>query len=280
MTFSGVRWQSGRGACAAVVLSLVAAVAQAQTGDTKGGGRAARGGEQGQQAVKIEPYKGPPIYLPETAQVVKPKLVTRETLREEYEGTKTLRVERQVAHYSDNNFAADGTYREFHPNGKPFIEGKFKEGRQDGEWTYYFENGQLNRKAAYANGKPNGSWEVFRADGTLAAKRAFKDGLRDGEWMTYDATGKQVLAEEHYANAQPDGVWKTWYPDGKPKLEVTFKNGKRNGLSTDWNSKGEKTVEAEYVDGKLSGNVTRYSADGKKVVQTFKDGKFVSEAKN
>ena len=124
-----------------------------------------------QESVKIEPYTGPPIFLEGADQVVKPTIVTHETLREQYDDAgKTLRVEREVARYSDNNFAADGKYREFHPNGKPFIEGSFKSGRQAGEWTYYFDNGQVNRKATYTDGKPDGSWEIFRADGTLAAK--------------------------------------------------------------------------------------------------------------
>jgi antitoxin component YwqK of YwqJK toxin-antitoxin module len=232
-----------------------------------------------QEAVKIEPYKGPPIFLPETEQVVKPKIVTRETIKEKYEDDKSLRVEREVAHYSDDNFAADGKYKEYHPNGKTFVEGQFKEGRQQGEWSYYFDNGQLNRKAVYKDGKPDGSWEIFRADGTLQAKRSFKDGLRDGEWITYDDTGKTPLSEEHYVKGDEDGTWKVFFPSGKLRQQVSFKAGKRHGTSAEWNEKGDKLVEANYTEGKVDGAATRYLPDGKKIVQTFKDGKFVSETK-
>ena len=233
----------------------------------------------GQDSVKIEPYKGPPIYLEEPEQVAKPQIVTRENIPEKYEDGKTVRVEREVAHYSDNNFAADGKYREYYPTGKPFIEGQFKAGRQTGDWTYYFENGQVNRKATYVDGKPSGGWEVHREDGTLAAKRGFKDGLRDDEWITYDSTGKLPLAEEHYINGEQDGVWKVWFPNGKLKQQATFKNGKRTGSSIEWDDKGEKLVEAEYTDGKLNGTAIRYLPDGKKITQTYKDGRFVSETK-
>lgn len=232
-----------------------------------------------QESVKIEPYTGPPIYLEEAVQVAAPTTVSKETLREKYDDGTTVRVEREVAHYSDNSFAADGNYREFHPNGKPFIVGQFRKGRQQGEWVYYFENGQVNRKATYSDGKPNGSWEIFRADGTLSAKRGFKDGLRDGEWIAYDATGKQPLTEEHYLSGEEDGVWKVWFPNGKLKQQAGFKQGKRQGTSAEWDDEGKKLVEAEYTDNKLNGTATRYFADGKTIVQTYKDGKFVSESK-
>ena len=69
-----------------------------------------------QDSVKIEPYKGPPIFLDEPEKIgVAPTIVTRETIKEKLGDG---RVEREVAHYSDNSFAADGSYKEFHPNGK------------------------------------------------------------------------------------------------------------------------------------------------------------------
>ena len=231
--------------------------------------QAQAGQSGGPESVKVEPYTGPPIYLPEAEQIAEPTIVSRETIPEKYEDG-TIRIEREVAHFSDNNFAADGKYREFHPNGKPFVEGQFADGRQQGEWTYYFENGQVNRKATYKDGKLDGQWDIFRADGTLSAKRAFKDGLRDGDWVTYDATGKQPLTEEHFAGGKEDGVWKVWYPNGQLKQQATFKDGKREGASAEWDDKGQKLFDANWKDNKLDGTITRYFADGKTVVQTTK----------
>jgi antitoxin component YwqK of YwqJK toxin-antitoxin module len=231
----------------------------------------------GQESVKIEPYKGPVILLDEPEKVkVAPTVVTRQTIKEKLgEGS----VEREVAHYSDNSFAADGSYKEFHPNGKPFIEGQFKKGRQEGDWKYYFDNGQLNRKMTFKDGKLNGSWAINRADGTLQSKRGFKDGQRDGEWVSYDAAGKQPLSEEHYLSGQEDGVWKTWYSNGQQRQQATFKKGKRDGASAEFDDKGKKVLEAEYTDGKLNGTATRYLPDGKKMVQVYDAGKLKSESK-
>jgi antitoxin component YwqK of YwqJK toxin-antitoxin module len=230
-----------------------------------------------QESVKIEPYKGPPIFLDEPEKIgVAPTIVTKETIKEKLGDG---RVEREVAHYSDNSFAADGSYKEFYPNGKPFIEGQFHKGKQEGEWKYYFDNGQLNRKAMYKDGKPNGSWEITRADGTLQAKRGFKDGLRDGEWIMYDDTGKKPKSEEHYIAGERDGVWKSWYPNGELSLQASFQKGKQHGTSTEFDDKGKKVLEMEWADGKLNGTATRWFPDGRKVVQTYEAGKLKSESK-
>jgi antitoxin component YwqK of YwqJK toxin-antitoxin module len=241
------------------------------------GGSALAAESSSGESVKVEPYKGPAILLDEPEKVkVVPTIVTKQTLKEKLGAGS---VEREIAHYSDNSIAADGSYKEFHPNGKPFIEGQFKKGRQEGEWKYYFDNGQLNRKMTFKDGKPNGSWEINRADGTLQYKRGFKDGMRDGEWIDYDAAGKQPLKEEHYVSGQEDGVWKTWFPNGQQRQQAGFKKGKRDGASMEFDDKGKKVLEAEWAGGKLKGIATRYLPDGKKITQIYEAGKLKSESK-
>lgn len=266
--------------CAVAVSGLVVLSGVSQAQQPSGSRRGSDATDKAKQdSVKIEPYTGPPILLDEKEVVAKPTVVTHDTKKENYEDGKTLRVERVLALYSDNSFAADGKYLEYHPNTKPFITGQFKAGRQEGEWSYYYENGQLNRKVTYSNGKLDGSWDIFRADGTLLAKRGFKDGIRDGDWISYDATGKQPLTEEHYIKGEPEGEWKAWYADGKPKQQVAFKKGKRDGKTAEWDEKGQKLIEAEYKDGQLDGTATRFLPNGKTITQTYKEGRFVSESK-
>lgn len=268
-------WQFRVGFMAGLTWNLAVCAGQALAADPPAGRDSSAGVQQ--ESVKIEPYTGPPIYLNEPEKViVAPTVVNRETIREPLGDGK---VEREIARYSDNSYAADGFYREYHPNGKPFVEGQFKKGRQEGEWKYYFDNGQVNRKTTYKDGKPNGNWEVYRADGTLAAKRGFSDGMRNSEWFKYDDTGKKPLVEEHYVAGEQDGVWKTWFPNGQQKLQASFKNGKRDGASTEWDDKGQKLVEAEYKDNKLHGTATRWLADGKKIVLQYDNGKLMSESK-
>jgi antitoxin component YwqK of YwqJK toxin-antitoxin module len=234
--------------------------------------------QEAQDSVKIQPYTGPPIYLEEPEQIAAPTIVRRDKIEDKYEDSGNIRIEREVARFSDDHFEADGKYREFYPNGQVFVEGQFRRGRHDGEWTYYFDNGQINRKATYKDGQPDGSREVYRADGTLASKRSFRDGRRHGEWITYDKTGKQPLREEHYVDGKPDGVWKTWHPNGQLKQQISLRQGERHGTSTEWDEKGEKRAEVNNVDGKLHGTVTRWFPDGRKIVQQYNQGRLESQS--
>ncbi len=231
-----------------------------------------------EERVKIKPYTGPAILLDEAEKVAAPTIVSREPVRDKYDSGK-MRVEREIAKYSDNHIEADGFYREYYPSGQIFVDGQFKKGRQEGDWTYYYESGKENRKATYKNGQPHGAWEIRRADGTLSAKRGFHEGLRDGEWIIYDETGEKPLREEHYDKGKKDGTWKVWFPSGKVRQEVVFKQDKQEGMSVEWGEDGKKRAEISYKDGKPDGTATAWLPDGRTVVQEFKDGKLISEAK-
>jgi antitoxin component YwqK of YwqJK toxin-antitoxin module len=200
--------------------------------------------------VIIEPYKGPPIFLEEKRTVVSPTIVRHDPFTDKYEDGKT-RVERQVALYSDEHRESDGYYREFYPNGKPFIDGNYRQGKQHGEWSYFFDNGQLQRKVTYQDGRLHGEWDRFRADGTLAAKHSYENGLRHGIWQTFDATGKQLLQEEVYSHGKPNGTMKAWHPNGKLKVQVEVKDGVSHGRTQQWDENGKLLADVTYVEGKL-----------------------------
>jgi antitoxin component YwqK of YwqJK toxin-antitoxin module len=234
--------------------------------------------QKAKERVTVKPYTGPPIYLDEAEQVTKPTIVRHDTDASEKFKDGKVRIERQIARFSDGHFEADGSYKEYYPNGKLFVEGQYKRGRQHGEWIYYFDNGQVNRKATYKEGKPDGSRDVYRADGTLWSKRGFADGLRDGDWITYDATGNNPTAEEHYDKGKPTGVWKYWHPSGKQSRQISLKNGKKHGVTTEWDDKGEKRFEATFVEDKLHGTATRWFQGGRKIVQEYQDGKLIKQS--
>lgn len=227
----------------------------------------------------IKPYEGEPIYLDEREVIAEPTIVRHEMVPPEKYADGTVRVERQVAFFSDNHIEADGIYREFYPNGKLFVEGQYQRGRQNGEWTFYFDNGQINRKSTYNNGQPEGAWDVFRADGTLSAKRSFKNGARHGEWITYDETGQKPLREEHYVDNKADGVWRVWSPGGKLKQQAGFKQGQWHGAKIEWNEQGEKTIEINYVDNKPDGKAMQRLLDGRTLIQEYKDGRLIKQSK-
>ena len=232
---------------------------------------------QSLEGEKIAPYTGPPVYLDEPEQKPAATLVERQVVTDKYEDG-TVRVEREIARYSDDRRTADGKYREFYPQGKLFVEGEYRAGAQHGEWTYWHENGTKNRTATYKNGKPDGSWEVFRADGTLEAKRSYKEAKRDGTWIYYDETGEKPLGEEQYTDGKANGLWKAWFPSGQLKKQIGFKMGVRDGEALEWNEEGKKRVEVTYVEGKPHGPATVWAPDGRKFVQVYEQGKIIKQA--
>jgi antitoxin component YwqK of YwqJK toxin-antitoxin module len=239
---------------------------------------AAAAEDDSQGAATIERYTGPPIFLDEPETPPPAALVEKRVDTEKYEDG-SVRIERQIARYSDDHFVADGFYREFYPNGQKFTEGQYKDGLQDGTWTYWHDNGKEQRVVNYKNGQPDGQWDVLNPEGYVVAKRGYKDGKRDGTWVVYDETGKQSLREEAYTAGKANGIWKVWFPSGQLKTQVGIKDGVRNGTFAEWDEKGTPRYELNFVDGKLEGAATLWGADGQKVNQQYKDGKLLKETK-
>jgi antitoxin component YwqK of YwqJK toxin-antitoxin module len=251
---------------------LLAHSAAAQSGSPSGQGRA----QSVEERVRIEPYSGPPIFLEEKKVLVAPSPVGGpEVITDKYPDG-TVRVERQVTKFSDDHYEANGYYREWYPNGKQFISGQFRNGRQHGEWSYFFDNEQPNRKVTFENGRLNGAWDVFRADGTLAAKRSYSNGLRDGEWINFSA-GERPLRIEQYVKGAAEGVWKVFHEDGQLAQQIGMKQGQYHGVVLQFDKEGKKQMEVNYVDGKLDGVATLWLPDGRRLLQEYKAGRLISE---
>lgn len=227
------------------------------------------------ESATVEPYTGPPIYLPERVQV-EATWVNKRVDTQRYDDGKP-KTEREISTFSDERMVNDGFYREYFANGQLFLEGQYERGTPVGEWKYFYDNGQVAKAVKFEDGKPAGDVEVRRPDGTLEAKRTYNQGKRNGQWTAFDTTGEKPLREEHYVDGKPDGVWKIWYPDGKQAQEISFRNGKRHGLTTEWDKEGVKRGEVNFVDGQQDGKATFWTVDGKVIEQNYKAGKLVSE---
>ncbi len=249
-------------------------------------GRAALAQETGQQTdaelereeLKIEPYKGPPIFLPKVEEPVPATKVESRTITSYYDEEKKIgpKVERAVSVYSDQSIVNDGAYREFYPDEKVFVEGQYADGDQVGEWSYYHDNGQLAKKVNFVAGKADGVVELRRPDGTLEAVRVFAQGKRNGTWKTFDESGEQQLTEEVYADGKPDGVWKTWWENGQERQQAAFKAGLREGTSIEWDEEGVKRAEVEFIANQQDGVTRMWTTDGKVVEQVYEKGKLIS----
>ena len=90
-----------------------------------------------------------------------------------------------------------------------------EEGVPVGVWTYWHPNGAECKKVTYKAGQPDGVVEYHNTEGVLEARRNFTLGKRTGKWESFNATGEQLLLEQHYQDGQPTGVWRSfWLTNG------------------------------------------------------------------
>lgn len=68
-------------------------------------------------------------------------------------------------YFEDENGKCLGLYKSFYESGEPFLEGKWKYGKQSGVWTGWYEDGKLRFKEKYVNGRQYGPSRCWDEDG-------------------------------------------------------------------------------------------------------------------
>ena len=106
------------------------------------------------------------------------------------------------------------------------IQGSFRKGKKDGSWIEYHSNGRIDFKGEYKNGKKDGSWILYYKNGQLHYKGSFKNGKREGSGDKYWDNG-QLMYKGYYKNGKSDGSWVSYKQDGTVWKEFTgtFKDG-------------------------------------------------------
>ena len=90
----------------------------------------------------------------------------------------------------------DGASGEWwHENGQKSREGKWKNGRNEGEWTEWHENGQKSRVMNYKFGRVDGKMSSWHDNGQKRLERNYKKGLKDGRSITWNREGR-IKSEE------------------------------------------------------------------------------------
>ncbi len=229
------------------------------------------------ESVTIEPYTGPPIYLPEDEAPPPPIEVESTVVKENFPGTETVRFERRVVKYSDNSIVSDGPHKEFFSNGELYVEGEFDKGKAVGKWVYHHPNGTVAKEVTYEDGRPDGEVKLFNEEGKLVARREYVEGQRNGVWETYSEDGEQKLREETYKDGKADGAFRTWYTNGQLRQETQFVDGKLEGLATEWTRVGDKRAEVNFKNGVKDGPSKLWQTDGKVIEQNFAEGKPVAK---
>ena len=185
-------------------------------------------------------------YMGDSIQKEAPELTTKLEVRNEYYEDGKIK---KTGTYLYG--VAEGTHKEYSPEGKItgakiFHEGNLigegiidEAGNQQGEWTEYHPSGKVKGKGNYDNGAKTGGWIFYHLNGKVEQKGK------------YDKKGR------------PQGLWQWFYDSGNLLREETYLNGKREGTMAEWSNAGKDTsgniIEAriitkgEYIDGMKEG---------------------------
>lgn len=232
-----------------------------------------------ESATEIEPYDGPPIFLPEVETPPPPSEVESKVIKQNYEDSDTPRFERRVVRYSDESLKSDGPMKEYFTNGQLFVEGQYDTGKPTGKWTYYHKNGQLAKEITYNQGRPEGVVQYYNEEGQLVSQRQYAEGKRDGTWKMYDPETEQVLREESYSEGKASGEWRTFYKNGQLRQQTSFVGGRLDGVAKEWTKLGEQRAVAEFKEGKRHGKTTLYQTDGTIIERLYDDGQLVDQSR-
>lgn len=172
-----------------------------------------------------------------------------------------------VESYTRNksNFAKQGAYSRFSPEGKLLekseyvdnqLHGKqeffypnnqvqemvhFKNGVHDGEYKTFFEDGKIEQEGQYIAGKLEGELKVYYSNGTLKEIVTYKDNEEIGPFIEYHENGK-LRTEGSYKGSDPDtnlaiehGELKKYDENGEHYQTMNCINGR---CSTTWKKEG------------------------------------------
>lgn len=87
--------------------------------------------------------------------------------------------------------------KHFYQNGKLKMQGKFLNGKRDGEWKSYFANAQIQSTGTFTNGLRTGEVKTYQPNGILIYEGFYKEGKQYGHWKFYTKTG-EIAKEEDY----------------------------------------------------------------------------------
>lgn len=152
-------------------------------------------------------------------------------------------------------------------NGKPYINGSYRNNRLHGEYKIYYPNDAVSSVQYYRWGYHDSTYKHYHLNGKLAGEGQYRHGNKNGTWKTYYENGKTEQVETYVDGSQEDKFLQ-YNEDGTLDKEGLYKNNKLNGPYRIYGENNQLAVQLNYEAGKL----ISYTYEGK-------DGKLVPEIK-
>jgi antitoxin component YwqK of YwqJK toxin-antitoxin module len=129
------------------------------------------------------------------------------------------RLERYQRRKTD--FAKEGLYQKFAPDGKLLEEAHYLNDTLDGERKYFFPSGAVESIERYRRGQYHGKYQKFYENGQVFVEQDFVDGAMQNVSLRYYPNG--VLQEKVTIrdNEENGPFWEYW-ENGKLKTEGTY----------------------------------------------------------
>lgn len=142
-----------------------------------------------------------------------------ETVETTDEAGNKIRYERRL-----NDYAKEGSFLKFDPNGKKLEEAHYTNDTLDGLRILYSETGDTQIVESYKKGAFNGEYRVFHENGKLKLVGIYNNNQMTGKWQGYYDNG--ALKEEVlFVDNQENGPFIEYHPNGKLKAEGNYLNG-------------------------------------------------------
>jgi len=126
------------------------------------------------------------------------------------------------------NGKQEGSWTQWHDNGKKHVERNYKDGDLLSETFYkYYKNGQIDSKKNYKDKKLNGKSTFWYDNGQKFFEGHYKDHKADSKWTFWKKSGLKE-EERNYKDGEVVDriIFKYSYFTGRLKSEINYKDGK------------------------------------------------------
>lgn len=168
------------------------------------------------------------------------------------------------------NAAMNGAGTVYYWNGVKHEEGIYKNGLINGDGKRYSDNGNLQEEGEFKEGKLEGKGKLYHDNGKLKMEGAFKAGRLEGKAKLYDDNGvlraDGTFTYDNQSNQiRLTGAAKTYYENGQLQFTGKFKNGELNGEGTEYYDNGKPKYRGQFHDGKYDGKGVLYNDAGQEL---------------
>lgn len=119
------------------------------------------------------------------------------------------------------DFAKEGLYQKFAPDGKMLEEANYLNDTLEGERKYFFPNGAVESIERYRRGQYHGKYQKFYENGQLFVEQDFVNGAMQGFSLRYYQNGSLQEKVSIRDNEENGPFWEYW-ENGNLKTEGTY----------------------------------------------------------